>query len=66
MKYRFSFSMAEVSQLLSYVEARSQGADAGWYYGSKGQFEQREQRIKAELNNVTRSTVGKQSSELPK
>lgn len=53
-KVRFAFSVAEANQLLSYVHGRDSGADAGWYYGHKGQFEQRHKRLIDELNNWSR------------
>jgi len=55
MKLRFEFTLEEAHQLRAYAQARDQGMDAGWYYGNKGRFEQRHERILAELNNLTRS-----------
>jgi hypothetical protein len=53
-KYTFTFTMAEINQLLAYVSDRER---TGWYYGHKGQFEQRHKRIAEKLSNLTRGAM---------
>jgi len=43
---------AEAQQLLSYVNARDEGADSGWYYAPKKDFERRHGSLKAILERV--------------
>ncbi len=43
------FTKAEVQQLLSYLNGRDQGVDAGWYYAPKKAFEARHIRLKQKL-----------------
>lgn len=56
-KFRFEFTAAEAQQLLWYIEDRDRGDHAGWYVGSKGAFERRHARIKAEMANWTRQSL---------
>lgn len=52
--YIFRFTAQEACQLEAYIQARHQGADAGWHYGKKDQFDARENRIKEELAKTER------------
>lgn len=56
-EFIFRFTAAEVGQIESYIEARMNGRDSGWYFGDKKVFEAREQRILDEL--ALRLPVGK-------
>lgn len=38
---QFTFTHAEFMQIRSYIAARDEGQDSGWYYGDKKQFEKR-------------------------
>lgn len=48
----FIFNRTELFQLLSYVNARDEGYDTGWYYGNKANFEKRHERIKKILKEL--------------
>lgn len=51
-KFVFRFTAAEACQLEAYIRARHEGADAGWFYGNRKQFDAREERIKDELTTT--------------
>ena len=51
----FRFTAQEACQLEAYIQARHQGADAGWHYGNRKQFDEREARIKEELAKTERN-----------
>jgi hypothetical protein len=54
----FKFTAAQAAQIESYINHRHQGRDAGWYYGNRVQFEERESQIMNELaERRTNTTV---------
>ena len=49
---RIELTVAELNQLMAYVNDRETGHDCGWYYGNKEQFERRHDEIKRKLNEA--------------
>ena len=45
-------TLAEAQQVLSYINARDQGDDSGWYYAPKINFERRHASLKAMFERV--------------
>lgn len=42
-------SKAEIQQLLSYLEERDSGSDAGWFFGNREAFESRHKSLREKL-----------------
>lgn len=49
---QITITHAECQQLLSYVNGRDHGSDAGWYYAPKKDFERRHENLKSMLERA--------------
>lgn len=54
-----SVTRAEAQQLLSYINGRDEGNDAGWFYPPRADFERRHASLKAMFERILLAPVTK-------